>query len=127
MPTWVRHTTKPSVTSFVTGLTLKLYAEGTLVADGSEQTLTSINSLLKLSGYVDLSKMDEDDETVIRQYVRVKRSGKLTKYGEETYCGFQAQPAVYITPKVLGHGGVVVLQQTKGTFKTFDYEFIIEE
>ena len=123
MPTWIRHTTKP----FVTGLTLKPRVEGTLVADGSEQTLASINSLLKLSGYVDLSKMEEGDEVVIRQYVKVRLDGKLIKYGEETYYGFQAQPAIYITPKVIGHGGVVALQQTKGTFKTFDYEFIVEE
>lgn len=118
----IRHTTKKTG-----GLELKKQAEGTLNADGSEQSIVKINSLMKLSGYIDLSEMETGDEVVIKQYMRIKSGGAYKKYAQENYSGVQEKPLIYITTKVLGHGGQVTLQQTLGTNKSFEYEFISEE
>lgn len=120
---WIRHTS-PTVE---TGLTLKRRVEGTINANSSEQTLAQVNSLLKLSGYIDLSNMEDGDEVIIKQRMRVKPGGNYKQYAKETYVGVQENPLIYITTKVLGYGGKITLQQTGGSLKSFDYEFISEE
>jgi len=108
-------------------MSLKPDAEGTLTANGSEQTLTNITALTKLSGYVDLSQMQLGDSVVIRQYMVLKSGGSDRKYEEHAYSGAQDPPVVYVTTKVLAHGGKVTLQQTAGAYRTYDYSFVREE
>lgn len=120
---YTRHTCLPTEK----GITLKRRSEGTVKANGSEQTLAKENSLLKLSGYIDLSNIENGDEVVVRQHMKVRPSGEYKQYAEVTYVGVQENPLIYITTKVLGYGGKITLQQTGGTLKSFDYEFISEE
>ena len=103
------------------------YKDGTIIADGSEQTLLECSEIARVMGYVDLSEMDMGDIVIIRQYVRVKPDLPMKKYAEETYSNKQTIPLVYLTPKELDYGMKFTLQQTTGAFKTFDYNFIREK
>jgi len=99
---------------------------GTIVADGTEQTLNDVTGLMHLSGYVDMQNMTTGDVVVLRQYMRAKSGGEYKKYEEITYRDAQPNPMVYITTKVAEHGIKVTLQQTAGSFKSFDFNFIQE-
>ena len=106
---------------------LKRHANGTVVADGSEQDVTEIGSLAKFSGYIDLSAMEAGDEVVTRQYMRIRSGGSYKKYGEATYSGVQDPPLLYMTVKVLSDGAKITVQQTAGTCKSFPFCFVREE
>jgi hypothetical protein len=99
---------------------------GTLVADGTEQTLLEFVGVGIVSGYVDLQNMKEGDVVVIRQYIKVKDDDSYKKYAEETYTGVQESSIIYITPKVVDVAMKITLQQTVGTYKFFGYNFILE-
>jgi len=101
------------------------FAKGTLVADGSEQVVMEISGSVRVSGYISLANMEAGDTVVIRQYIRLL-NGEYKQYASETYTGAQENPIVYITPKELASAIKVTLQQTSGTYKTFDYLFIKE-
>jgi hypothetical protein len=101
------------------------FAKGTLVADGSEQVVMEISEAARVSGYISLANMEAGDTVIIMQYVRLL-NGEYKRYAAETYMGAQENPIVYITPKELASGMKVTLQQTSGTYKTFDYLFIKE-
>jgi hypothetical protein len=101
------------------------FAKGTLVADGSEQVVMEISEAARVSGYISLANMEAGDTVIIMQYVRLL-NGEYKRYASETYTGVQENPIVYITPKELASGMKVTLQQTSGTYKTFDYLFIKE-
>ncbi|MEM2197123.1 MAG: hypothetical protein QW290_08590, partial [Sulfolobales archaeon] len=63
--------------------------EGTLEADGSEQTLVldevSGNPQRYLEGYIDLSNMQSNDIVIIRQYMKISPTGSYVKFAEETF------------------------------------------
>jgi hypothetical protein len=100
--------------------------KGTLTADGTEQTLLEFVGVGIVSGHVDLQNMTTDDTVVIRQYIKVKDDGAYKKYAEEIYAGVQSLPAIHITPKAVDVAMKITLQQTSGSFKSFDYNFIRE-
>ena len=104
----------------------EVIAEGTLVADGTEQTVVEYVGLAVVHGYIDLQNMETGDEVVIRAYVRFKPDGAYKKYAEETYSGPQSLPALYVLPRLTVYGIKVTLQQTAGTYKSFDYIFVKE-
>jgi hypothetical protein len=99
-------------------------AEGTLVADGTEQTITEASEAMRLSGYVSLSEIQAGDSIVLRQYVELSNTYK--KYAEETYSGVQTNPVVYITPKESASRLKITLEQTAGASRSFAYKFIKE-
>jgi hypothetical protein len=101
------------------------FAKGTLVADGSEQVVMEVSGSVRVSGYISLANMETGDTVVIRQYMKLL-NGEYKRYASETYTGAQENPIVYITPKELASAIKVTLQQTSGTYKTFDYLFIKE-
>jgi hypothetical protein len=101
------------------------FAKGTLVADSSEQVVMEISGSVRVSGYISLANMEAGDTVIIRQYVKLL-NGEYERYASETYTGAQGNPIVYITPKELASAIKVTLQQTSGTYKTFDYLFIKE-
>jgi len=107
-------------------MTLEEHSVGTLTADGTEQTLVEFADLGRIVGYVDLENMEAIDTIVIRQYIKLKYGGAYKKYAEETYSGAQVVPTIYITPKESDYGVKVTLQQTAGTFKSVDYNFLKE-
>jgi hypothetical protein len=100
--------------------------KGTLIADGTEQTLLEFVGVGVVSGHIDLQNMEEGDVVIIRQYIKVKEDGEYKKYAEETYTGIQELPVIYITPKAVDIAMKITLQQTSGTYKSFDYNFIRE-
>lgn len=105
-------------------LLLKVIGEGSITADGSEQILIEYYGLAVISGYIDLSAMDEEDEVIIRAYVKMEREGEFKLYRPETFIGKQTEPALYVMPRLTGYGFKVTLQQTKGSYKTFGYIFV---
>jgi len=102
-------------------------AQGTLKANGSEQTVVEFVGVGKVCGSIDLQEMKGGDEVVIRQYVKLKEDGSYKKYWEETYKDVQALPAIYFTPKTTNIGIKITLQQTKGILRNFDYNFTVEK
>lgn len=105
-------------------LLLKILAEGSITADGSEQTILEYHGLAMISGYIDLSSMDEEDEVIVRAYTIIERGGEFKLYRSETFIGRQAEPALYVLPRLSAHGFKVTIQQTKGSYKTLKYLFV---
>lgn len=105
-------------------LLLKILAEGSITADGSEQTILEYHGLAMISGYIDLSSMDEDDEVVVRAYTIIERGGEFKLYSSKPFTGRQAEPALYVLPRLSAYGFKVTIQQTKGSHKTFKYLFV---
>ena len=67
--------------------------------------------------------MDTGDEIVVRQYIKIKNGGVYLKYAERTYSGKQAFDILYLTTKPTVYGIKITLQQTSGTYRSFDYQF----
>jgi len=105
----------------------ELLAQGTLKADGSEQTMAEFVGVGKVYGSVDLQEMQAGDTVVLRQYLKLKNGGAYKKYGEETYTGAQALPVIYFPEKATDTALKISLQQTVGILKSFDYSFMREE
>jgi hypothetical protein len=102
------------------------YSKGTLIADGSEQTLVEFIGVGTISGHVDLQKMTDDDIVIIRYYIKLKEDGEYKLYDEETYVGVQTKPVIHFKPITVDVALKITLQQTAGTYKSFDYNFIRE-
>ena len=100
---------------------------GVIVMNGSEQTVVEYIGMGRVMGYLDLTSMASGDTIVIRQYVRLRRDGGYKRYAEETYSGAQPDPVVYVKPKESNYGIKITLQQTAGTFKLIEYNFLKEE
>lgn len=100
---------------------------GIIIANGGEQTVYEVSSpSVKLLAYIDLSRMEAGDEVVVREYLMIREGGEYVKYHDETYRGVQDPPLLYITPKTVTYEGKITIQQTKGSFKSFDYNIIKE-
>jgi hypothetical protein len=99
--------------------------EGTLTADGTEQTLvqTSDSKPHQISGEIDLTNMASGDTVVINYYIQMKSAGSFIKYASQTYSGAQSIPAVFFLTKTAKYGLKITLQQTAGTYRNFDYDF----
>jgi len=113
----VEKTLAPILTSII--------GKGTLMADGSEQSLIEYaGEIATISGYIDLSNMDEGDTVIIRCYVKIREDSDYKLYRSETFEGKQPEPALYILPKLSGLAFKTTLQQTAGAYKSFDYLFV---
>ena len=108
-------------------ITLKVHSSGILSANGAEQGVTEASPLMKFSGFIDLSEMEDGDKVVIRQYVRVVEGGGYKLYDETEYVGRRKDSLLYITPKVLTFGTKITFQQTEGILKNFEYSFVKED
>jgi len=99
--------------------------EGTLTADGSEQTVVEATGTLEfqLDGYIDLSNMASGDTVVVREYMKIASGGNYVKYAEETYSGAQSIPLLHIVTKPARYALKVTLQQTAGTNRDYPYQF----
>jgi hypothetical protein len=103
---------------------MKVIAQGTVKADGTEQVLVEYVGLATVSGYIDLSAMEEGDEVVVRVYTKIKPDGEWKLYDEGRFYGKQTYPALHILPRVTGYAYKVTLQQVSGAYKSFDYLFV---
>jgi len=102
---------------------LKIIAKGTLLADGTEQTIFEYVGTAVVQGYVDLQNLQEGDEVVIASYVKVKEDGEYKEYAKETFKGKITPPMLYVMPRLSGIAMKVTLQQIAGIYKSFDYLF----
>jgi len=103
---------------------LKEIGKGTLIMDGSEQTVIEYIGTAVIQGYVDLQNMTAGDEVRVRVYVKIREDGEYKVYADDTYSGVQPQPALYFVPKLSGYAFKVTLQQIAGVYKSFDYVFV---
>lgn len=98
------------------------HSSGTLTADGTEQTFFEEQNVGSFEGYLDLSNMADGDQVSIAEYFSFSDNPNYKKYHNDDYSGPQANPVVYIIPKP-GGPLKITLQQTQGSYKTFDYKF----
>jgi len=106
-------------------LLLSVIAQGSITSDGTEQTIVEYTgNISQISGYIDLSNMQNGDTVTVRLYVKIKSEGDYKLYHAETFNDKQEEPALYILPKVTGIAYKVTIQQTKGSYKSFDYLFV---
>lgn len=103
---------------------LRKVAEGTILTDGSEQTVFEYTGLGVIQGYIDLQNMADGDEVIIRVYTKIKADGEYKKYASDRFIGVQEEPALYILPRLSVYAFKVTIQQVAGTPKSFDYVFV---
>lgn len=112
------------------GEVLRKIAEGTITADGSEQTILEYTGdISRIEGYIDLSELRSSipapqDTVIIRVYVKIKSDGGFVLQDVGTFRGVQTDPALWIMPRMSGYGLKVTLQQVEGSYRTFSYLFI---
>ena len=105
------------------GAGLEEVAVGTLTADGTEQTVLEKASMGTFEGWVDLSNMASGDVVVIKVYVKAKSGGSFRQYDSASYSNAQTNPAVHVTRLSAKYGIKITLQQTVGSYRSFDYNF----
>jgi len=109
-------------------LTLTHLGSGVMKADGTEQLVFEFERAepFQLHGWINLKNLEEEDEVWIRQYHRLAVDGEFSLYAKEKYEGKQEEPLVYITPKTSLRPIRITIQQTKGKFKYFPWEFYLK-
>jgi hypothetical protein len=109
---------------------------GTLLADGSEQTLyindNPLGCFHPRTLIVDLDNMQAGSTTVIRVYYRLNAGGGLQLWDYHTYTGADgglASNRKLISADLLPtrFGVKITLEQTAGTYRYYDWEIFTEE
>ena len=101
---------------------LETVCEGELTTDGSEQDVAVCSDIAILSGYISMSKMGAGDTIIVKQYIMVNSSEEL--YAQDTFSGPQVE-LLHFQSRAFKDTRIT-LQQTAGSYKTFDYEFVKE-
>lgn len=94
---------------------------GTVAADGTEQTLATINTNRNLLLVVDLSNMQAGDTVILKAKRKVTTAGSVRGYIRRTYSGVQTDAASISIPLPSPHQAVFTLQQTAGVNRNYDY------
>jgi hypothetical protein len=105
------------------GITMTPFKEGTLTADGTEQLVAELDAIGSLEGWIDLANMASGDSVTIKVYVKMKSGGTYRLYDSSNYVGAQANPALHTIELPTIYGIKITLQQTTGSYKTYDYTF----
>jgi len=101
---------------------LQIIGRGAILTDGTEQTIIEYTgNITMIQGYIDLSNMDEEDAIIIKAYVKVSEDGEYKIYESNTFNGVQEKPALYVMPRLSGYAFKLTIQQTTGSYKSFDY------
>lgn len=118
---------KPAVPEAIPPL-LQHLGSGTTLADGSEQILLdfAIDKPVKVSGWVSLKNMEDEDVVILREYHRLTIDGETQLFNVKTVRGKQEQPLVLVAPKPSLKGVRITLQQVAGTYKYYPWEFFME-
>jgi len=61
---------------------------------------------------------------IIRSYVKLGPDRDYVLYDSETFTGMQAEPALHLLPRLSGYAMKITIEQTEGTYKSFDYLFV---
>lgn len=107
------------------GMKIETVAEGTLTADGSEQTVVEdgVGPAI-LSGFINVKNLQLGDSVAVKAYAMV--NGTYGLYGQDTYAGAQPEPVLRISGIRYKDQLKITLQQTAGSYRGFDYEFVRE-
>lgn len=110
----------------VKGVKPALIASGTLTADGTEQTVAELTSVIpaKFYGWVSLANMDAGDKVTLRTYHKPPGGG-YHKHATELYEDVLEEPEINIVLKV-AEAYKITLEQTAGPFRTYEYRFYKE-
>jgi len=104
---------------------------GSLVADGTEQTMVEVAAPLgnfkPLKVKIDTGNMDWGDTTVLRWYERIAGAGAYVQKDELELNGPQIPPLINIELEPNRHGVRITLQQTAGTLRTYPWEYLFED
>ncbi len=100
-------------------------AEGSVVTDGTEQTilLDAPPKTCIVGGFLDLTPMVLGDVIVVREYEKINPVGAYVKYATRTY-GLQSDPLLFIHTRPLRYGVRITVQRTAGADYTYDYLFM---
>ena len=115
-----KHFVKPG------GAVLETVAEGSITADGTEQEVAEVlsDSPVKLMGWINLDNMDLGDKVTIKTYAK-NQAGVYKTHAVELYADVLEQPMVNLMQKVT-EAYKITLQQTAGTYRSYDYRFYKE-
>ena len=96
-------------------------ATGTTLADGTEQTLSTINTPRNLTLSLDASVLSTGDAIRLRAYKKVLSGGALVLFYEEIFGGAQSVPGLISTPLPSPHQAAFTLEQLSGTYRSFPW------
>ena len=105
---------------------VQVLKEGTLIADGSKQTLLEFTEFGTVEGYINLSNMEAGDTITIQYYLKAKKDGDYHLYHSETYSDVQTNPTVHFVKLPTKYGCKIILEQTHGVHQSLDYIFFKE-
>ena len=105
---------------------LEIVAEGSITADGTEQEVAELSSdsPVKFMGWISLDNMDLGDRVTIKTYAK-NQAGVYKTHAVELYADVLEQPMVNLMQKVT-EAYKITLQQTAGTYRSYDYRFYKE-
>jgi len=99
-------------------------SEGTLTADGTEQTVLDYTptSIMKVYGWFDLNELEADDACKLRSYL------DTVMHGEEDYADALDRPRIYVVGRIIEKGVnyVITFEQTLGVMRDYPYIFFKE-
>lgn len=102
-------------------MAVSVVAEGSLVADGSEQSIHDTTDPGTFTPVIDLAPMQLGDTVRVRVYSRARTGGAKRIMFEQTLSNAQTEPILISAPIGAAHGFELTLEQTAGTFRTFPY------
>lgn len=102
---------------------------GTLTADGTEQEIVSKTSTVPFMAQLtlDVSNLVAADQILITETIKVLSGGGLEQFTRTHITGEQEEPILIFAPKYTVKQYRVTLQQLAGTYKSFDWNLIVEE
>lgn len=101
---------------------------GTLTpTDGTENTVREVTTKGKVHAYIDLTNMAAGDTVTIKEYIKIKSAGSYIVYASEEFSGAQSKPMLHVVMKPSKHGAKITLTQSAGTYRSFDWETLIEK
>ena len=108
---------------------LKVEADGTLTADGTQQTVydKSATKPFKAQVLLDLSALSIGDSIEVIEWIKVLSGGTLRRCTTTRFTGVQGEPIAVFLNKVLTYEYKVTLQQIAGSYRSFPWSLQVEE
>jgi len=97
---------------------------GTILADGTEQTLATVTTAGSYVLHVDLSALADGDTVVLRLKSRVLSGGTDRLAYEASFSHAQGTPLTYSIPVPTAHQIIATLEQTAGTNRSYDWSLL---
>jgi len=96
-------------------------AEGSITADGSEQTVSAITASGTYVAVIDTANMQAGDALTIRVKVRVRDGGTIRTMYIVSLADAQDEPIAVSAPVGSPYGMTVTIEQTAGTNRAYPY------